>query len=166
MHENLILFLFPIVFMIHEFEEIIMVEKWMRKHRDELSERFPIMTKRLEWLTRIDTRSFTVIVAEEFLIVSTLTVTSILTENIICWYCAFAAFGIHLLVHLLQFFICKKYIPAITTTIFCLSYCIWAFHVSTQSMLPSQLFIYAIIGTTVAGINLLYMHRLMSKIHR
>lgn len=84
MHENLILFLFPIVFMIHEFEEIIMVEKWMRKHRDELSERFPIMTKRLEWLTRIDTRSFTVIVAEEFLIVSTLTVTSILTENIIC----------------------------------------------------------------------------------
>lgn len=163
MHEYLILILFPIVFMIHEFEEMIMVEKWMCKNRDELSVRFPVMAKRLEWLTRIDTRSFTVIVAEEFLIASGLTVTSILTGSIIFWYCTFAAFGIHLLMHLLQFFIWKKYIPAIATTTLCLPYCVWAFQESAQSLVLSQLSLYAAIGTTIAGINLLCMHRLMLK---
>lgn len=166
MHENLILFLFPIVFMIHEFEEMIMVEKWMRKHRYELSERFPDLAKRIDWLMRINTRSFTIIVLEEFLIVSGLTITSILTESIICWYFAFAAFGIHLLIHLLQFFIWRKYIPAIATTILCLPYCIWAFLESVQILVPSQLSLYAVIGIAVAGINLLCMHRLMSNTHR
>ena len=93
---NLML-LFPIFFMIHEFEEIIMVEKWMGKYRTDLYRRFPVLSHRISMLTEINTRSFSIIVAEEFLIVSVLTIISVMTGNIIFWYCGLSAFSIHLL---------------------------------------------------------------------
>ena len=108
--------LFPIFFMIHEFEEIIMVEKWMGKYRTDLYMRFPVLSHRIAMLTEIDTRSFSIIVAEEFLIVSVLTIISVMTGNIIFWYCGLSAFSIHLLIHLLQFIIWGKYIPAIVVS--------------------------------------------------
>ena len=98
---SILMLLFPIFFMIHEFEEIIMVEKWMGKYRTDLYMRFPVLSHRIAMLTEIDTRSFSIIVAEEFLIVSVLTIISVMTGNIIFWYCGLSAFSIHLLIHLL-----------------------------------------------------------------
>ena len=163
MNANLILTLFPIVFMIHEFEELIMVENWLQRHRDDLFRRFPNLAERLERLVRMDTRSFTVIVAEEFMIVSCLTVISMITGNIIYWYCALAAFSIHLLVHLLQFMVWRKYIPAVITTLFCMPYCILALREAIQILNLSELALYAVLGTAAAGANLLGMHRLLLK---
>lgn len=164
MNVSLILILFPIVFIIHELEEIIMVEKWMGKHRDELFRRFPVVAKRLERITQIDTRSFAVIVVEEFLIVSGLTIMSIVTGNIIYWYCVLAAFSIHLLIHLLQFIVWKNYIPAIITTVLCIPYCILALYDTIRIITSSELILYAAIGIVVAGANLLAMHELLLKI--
>ena len=106
--DKFILLLFPIIFMIHEFEEIIMIEKWMNKNRSDFDRRFPRIAQRMNKFMDIDTRNFSIIVAEEFFIVSILTITSVLTNNIIYWYCILTAFSIHLIIHFLQFVIWKK----------------------------------------------------------
>lgn len=41
MNDNLIYILFLIFFLIHEFEELIMIERWLVKHRSDLQRRFP-----------------------------------------------------------------------------------------------------------------------------
>ena len=106
--DKFILLLFPIIFMIHEFEEIIMIEKWMNKNRSDFDRRFPRIAQHMNKFMDIDTRRFSIIVAEEFFIVSILTITSVLTNNIIYWYCILTAFSIHLIIHFLQFVIWKN----------------------------------------------------------
>ena len=38
---NLIMILLPFVFMVHEYEEIIMFRRWIDRNREELRKRFP-----------------------------------------------------------------------------------------------------------------------------
>jgi len=40
-----IIWLLPIVFMIHDFEEIIFFKSWMNKNKDYLIEKFPKISK-------------------------------------------------------------------------------------------------------------------------
>lgn len=157
----IIIFLFPIFFMIHEFEEIIMIQKWINHNQIKLTQRFPHLYPIIKKASKIDTHKFSIIVAEEFIIVSTCYTISIYTGQIIYWYCCLAAFSLHLLIHLLQFIIWQKYIPAIVTTLCCLPYCIWAIY-NTIHILPFQLLVfYAFIGFIIGGVNLLIMHKIM-----
>lgn len=105
----IIIFLFPIFFMIHEFEEIIMIQKWINHNQIKLTQRFPHLYPIIKKASKIDTHKFSIIVAEEFIIVSTCCTISIYTGQIIYWYCCLAAFSLHLLIHLLQFIIGKIY---------------------------------------------------------
>lgn len=159
---NLML-LFPIFFMIHEFEEIIMVEKWIGKYCTDLYRRFPFLSHRITMLTEIDTRSFSIIVAEEFLIVSVLTIISVMTGNVIFWYCGLSAFSIHLLIHLLQFIIWGKYIPAIVSTIVCAPYCIWSLYETYHILTSVEFIAYSVVGFIFGGINLFCMHKLLRR---
>ncbi|WP_236886654.1 HXXEE domain-containing protein [Clostridium beijerinckii] len=59
---------FPMLFIIHDFEEIIFIQSWMSKNRYYLSEKFPKLSKKL--LPHFDnatTASFAFRVAEEFI---------------------------------------------------------------------------------------------------
>ena len=38
---DLTMLVLPLVFMVHEYEEIIMFEPWLRSNREELRRRFP-----------------------------------------------------------------------------------------------------------------------------
>ena len=40
-----IVWFFPILFMFHDFEEIILIQQWISKNRHYLSERFPTLSK-------------------------------------------------------------------------------------------------------------------------
>lgn len=67
----IIIFLFPIFFMIHEFEEIIMIQKWINHNQIKITQRFPHLYPIIKKASKIDTHKFSIIVAEEFIIVST-----------------------------------------------------------------------------------------------
>lgn len=157
-----VIFLFPIFFMIHEFEEIIMIEKWVAKNRSEITARLPKISSIVGNMLAIDTRRFSIIVAEEFFIVSVATVISAYFGNWILWYACLGAFGIHLTGHLLQFIIWRKYMPAIVTTFLCLSYCVWAVCEAFNVFSLKELFLYVIVGFVVCGINLSVMHKIVA----
>lgn len=130
----------------------------------DLHERFPRILHNLNKQTDINTRKFSIIVAEEFVAVSTLAIISILTNNVIYYWCCISAFTIHLIIHLVQFIYWRGYIPAIVTSIFCIPYCIVAIHSVSSILVLNELLMYAVISFIVCAINLYYMHKLVSKI--
>ena len=70
--------LLPIVFMLHDFEEIIMFRPWLSRNRDELKTRFPrfeaFLTKR--GFFDYSTSAFALAVCHEFVLLSALRLSS------------------------------------------------------------------------------------------
>ncbi len=70
-----LIWLFPIFFIIHDFEEIIMVEKWLTKNRNKLYERLPAkIADRIVKQFSMSTAQFAVAVLFIFLFVSLSTI--------------------------------------------------------------------------------------------
>jgi hypothetical protein len=57
--------LFPLIFMFHDFEEIIFMKSWLVKNSDYLQNRFPVFSKQILKLNGISTSAFALGVAEE-----------------------------------------------------------------------------------------------------
>ncbi len=160
---GLIVWLLPIVFMIHDFEEIIFFKLWINKNRDYLTEKFPKISKRfLPRMENLSTSAFALAVAEEFILLSLITAGSVLLNNYFLWLAAFMGFFIHLLLHLGQWIIFKRYIPAICTTFIALVYCAYALCeiISNNIFQTSEIVLWTIIGFGLVGVNLLFAHKL------
>ena len=160
---GLIIWLLPIVFMIHDFEEIIFFKPWINRNKDYLSKKFPNISKRfLPRMENLSTSAFTLAVAEEFLLLSLITVGSVLFDNYLLWLAAFMGFFVHLLVHLVQWIILKRYIHAIYTTFLALTYCVYALYeiISKNVFQVSEIVFWTIIGFGLVGVNLLFAHKL------
>jgi hypothetical protein len=159
-----IVWLLPIVFMLHEFEEIIFFKSWIRKHRVYLSERFPRAAK--HFLTRFENMSvpaFTFAVAEEFVLLSTITVVSILFDSYLLWLGIFMGFFVHLFIHLIQWLILRRYIPAIYTAIISFIYCTLSlkYILSEDIFQTNQIIRWTFIGFGIVVLNLLLAHKLV-----
>jgi len=160
---GLIIWLLPIVFMIHDFEEIIFFKPWINRNKDYLSKKFPNISKRfLPRMENLSTSAFTLAVAEEFLLLSLITVGSVLFDNYLLWLAAFMGFFVHLFVHLVQWIILRQYIPAIYTTFLALIYCAYALYeiISKNVFQVSEIVFWTIIGFVLVGVNLLFAHKL------
>lgn len=158
-----IVWLFPIIFMFHEFEEIIFFKSWIEKNKDDLSERYPKLAKRL--LSRIEGLSlpaFTVAVAEEFLLLSIVTVLAVIFNWYLLWLAVFMGYFIHLLVHMVQSCVFRRYIPGIYTTMLSLVYCIYSicFILDNNLFSIAQIIIWTIIGCAIVFVNLIFAHKL------
>ena len=119
----ILIYLLPILFMLHEFEELVMLPAWIEKNEKELSRRFPALRSKLSFL---QSPAFGIAVCEEFVIVSACTMATIITGNMLFWYICLLAFSLHFVAHIIQFFIIRKYIPAIVSTVLFLPYCVMA----------------------------------------
>ena len=108
-----IVLLLPIVFMIHEYEEIIMFQNWLGNNRNELKRRFPKFEQFLAHRGHFDysTATFAVGTAHEFILISAISFFSIWLDAYQWWFAAFAGYSVHLIVHLAQWAIYRKYIP-------------------------------------------------------
>ena len=158
-----IIWLLPLIFMLHDFEEIIFFKSWITKNREELSTRFPKLAKRfLARFEKVSVQGFTIAVAEEFVLLSVITVTAILFESYLLWLGVFMGFFIHLLVHLFQWIILRRYIPAIYTTVISLVYCFFAMNFILKNNLfeIKEIVIWSFIGFGVMAVNLIFAHKL------
>ena len=73
---------------------------------------------------------------------------------------SFVAYTIHLLIHIGQSIVIKKYIPAGITSIICLPISIWVIAESIERLCysPWQVLAYSIIGTVIVAGNLKAAH--------
>jgi hypothetical protein len=164
---EILIWLFPIVFMIHEFEEIIFMRWWVKKNKEQILKKYPKLGKQvLGQFDIVSTEAFSLIVAEEFLIVSFIVIFSAFTNNYDLYIGLILAFSIHLLTHLIQSIVLKRYTPAIITTLITGIFCAYAFVKMMNSELLSfnRTLIFTAVLTVIVFLNLKIMYSLVKKI--
>ncbi len=146
--------LLPIVFMVHDFEEVIMFEQWLAAHREELHKRFPKMAVFVEkqGLFEWRTATFAVAVAHEFVLLSAVSYISIYTGAYEWWFAGFMAYFLHLLMHIVQWLVFKRYVPVIITSLASLPYCgytLWLF-CEQQRLSIGEMCLFTLVGVIIA----------------
>ena len=152
--------------MLHEFEEIIFLKYWLNKDKDYMHNKFPkIGPKIYSQYSKFTTSGFTLAIAEEFIIISFLTYMAIGMKNFYIWYTVFMGFSIHIVIHIIQCILYRKYVPTIITSILVLPYCIYGSIVYFGNEIYNMgwLIICPIIGTVGVIINLKLIHYLGIK---
>ena len=157
-----VFWLFPIIFMLHEMEEIIGFKIWLDKNID--------IVKRYNKISMIyqnySNEGFSVAVLEEYLLCILVTGVSIFLKIYIIWVGAFIAFSGHLLVHIIQSIIIKRYVPAIVSSIILLPISIFIINevIHTFRYTFSSIVISSIICIIVMLLNLMFINKIMKKV--
>ncbi|OOM78582.1 HXXEE domain-containing protein [Clostridium sp. BL-8] len=164
---QVIIWLFPILFIFHDFEEIIFMQAWISKNRSYLCARFPKLSKKfLPHFDNITTLSFAFGVAEEFMLINIITIISYVMNWYNLWLGLFIAFTLHLVVHCFQILIVRKYVPAIVTSIICLPICMYIIEHIVKLFILRTIVIYSILGFVIMVVNLAIVHKFMNKFGR
>ena len=158
---NLIYGLLPIVFMIHEFEEILFFKIWLHKDKEYLHKKFPKIGPKIYFqYSAFTTSGFVFAIAEEFLLMIILTFIAIIFQREYLWFTVFMGFSIHLIIHIFQWLIYRKYLPIIITSILVLPYCFYGFMIFLRENELNILWIIisSIIGIIAVLLNLRFIH--------
>jgi hypothetical protein len=116
--------LFPVIFMVHDFEEIVLVGAWRKRNERRLSE---ALGKRGPYTAFVSTASFSFAVEIEFVLFAGIALISCLTGNYLVWFAFFAGFTLHLLVHIGMTARFGGYVPGLATAIPFLPLSVWIF---------------------------------------
>lgn len=117
--------LLPAVFMLHDFEEIVLMRPWLAKHSSRIKVRFPRLAGHIDRAAARSTAAFALAVAEEYILICLVTALSVWYSSYGVWVAVYCAFFLHLLLHIGQSLVLKSYIPALATSIVSLPYCVW-----------------------------------------
>ena len=164
---KVVVWLFPMLFIFHDFEEIIFMQAWINKNRRYLCERFPTLSKKLlPHFDNITTSSFALGVAEEFILICIITVVSYVTNWYILWVGLFIAFTLHLVIHCFQVLIVRKYVPAVITSVLCLPICIYIVKYVVKLFQLHTIILYSILAFIIMVVNLGIIHKGMDIFSR
>jgi Protein of unknown function with HXXEE motif len=166
---SIIVYLLPLVFMLHDFEEIIFFKPWICRNKVYLKQRFPkIADKLLPHFENLSVSAFSFAVAEEFLIISAVTIYAIHSDNYYAWIGLFLAFSIHLVAHIIQWIIIRRYIPCIVTSLLFLPYCIYGTITILNSDLfqPDLILWWFLACFILVVLNLIFAHKLGEKLDK
>ena len=153
------IWLFPILFVFHDFEEIIGCKLFVAKNGAAITQRFP---KIAFIFNNFSTEGFALAVAEELvliLIICGLTFTGIRVFNLL-WLGTFIAFTLHMVVHIGQAIVLRKYIPAVATSILLLPVCVWIAIECVREVDGSvvEIVAYSLVAAIAVGANLFLAH--------
>lgn len=160
---HIILFLFPIVFMIHEFEEIIGIKLWFDRNATWVSTTFPILSKKVLCLGQMSTSAFAIAVFEEFILISLVTILALLLQWNYGWIALFTVFTFHLFIHIIQWVVVRKYIPVIISSILLIPYILWGAKIVLSLFSPKTVLLCFIIALPISVLNLFFIHKLAFK---
>lgn len=152
----------PIVFIVHDLEEILCRKRWMKNNAAELVRRFPKMKPILMHLKDISTTRFCIIVGEELLLIVVAMVMFIYAnQNFLL--ALFWGFSLHLFVHIGQAIVAMRYVPGVVSSVLFLPYVAFGiFDLCMQFSWRTNLLL-SVCGLTVVGLNLLLMHKLLHQ---
>jgi hypothetical protein len=169
MKTETIMWLFPIIFMIHDFEEVVMFKPWVTKNAGFIKERFPRLAARmLPHMEGLSTSSFALGVAGMFLIVSAVTLISVELDLYCLWAAAVIGCFIHLVIHVAQFLVVRRYVPVVITSLVTAPYCIWALVVvNGRHPLPAvSTLVWSVAAFVVIVGAVVFMHGLAARFER
>ena len=156
----------PVVFILHDAEEVVVQHRWMLVHKESLASRFPKFRPMIEHLSRLGTTAFAIAATEE-LVVLVVATCYVLVDGIFAtqiWSALFLAFSLHLLVHFGQAILFWGYVPGIVTSLLLLPYSaygVWSIWLTTSAV---EFLLLALCGIVFMVANLKFAHWLGIKI--
>ncbi len=154
MPTDTLIWLFLIIFMLHDFEEIIMMAPWLRKNAAELTQRFPRFAPRMLALTGgLSTPAFALAVMVLFAAIAALTVVVVELRLYALWSGMVLVFSIHFVMHILQWAIMRRYVPVIVTSLLSVPYWVYAlWHVlNILQISPVDILLNALLALLIFG---------------
>ena len=161
-----LMWLLPVVFMIHDLEEIIMMKPWLLKNRAKLEKRLPLRAaKVIARQTDMSVSAYALAVAEEFVILSVITLVAVEMGLFNFWAGFLIGFFVHLLVHIGQFAFFRGYVPVIATSIPAAAYSLVALHDLnvTHPLNWSMVAIWSVVALIIIALNLILALKLAQK---
>lgn len=108
------IWLFLVAFTLHEFEEILTMERWLGRHRALLEQGVPKWTKPMvDKLMHATTPVYTAIIMEEFILIALATLIIVEMALFDFFAAVVVAYLIHLLIHGVQAIYLKRYVPGL-----------------------------------------------------
>lgn len=155
-----VVWLLPILFMIHDFEEIIMVTAWRKRNVKKLAS-----LKRQPFGEAQSTASLSCAVFEEFILLSALSFISIYYDSYIAFFGIFFAYTFHLFIHIVLSIKFKGYVPGVVTAVIQIPLCVyllgWIYFSIPITLIGA--ITTSLIGTVILFINILFLHGFMVK---
>ena len=145
-------FLFPSLFMLHELEEIVWTPSFVKK----ISIQYP-NNRILSYYTPF---AFNAIVLEQFLILMTSLYLSYQFNNYSIYASFIIAYIYHVLGHLIQTVVIRKYVPGLLTGILTSYFSI----ISLKNEIPITLYGYSLFTLLVIVLNLVVSFMILNKI--
>ncbi|AQL55590.1 HXXEE domain-containing protein [Abyssicoccus albus] len=153
--ESSLYWLFPILFMTHEIEEIIFLPRFVERLKCKNS------NKVIEKIPLISSFQFTIIVFEQLILIILLSFYCYMNNNISLYIALIIVYIVHILIHYLQAIVIKKIIPGFymgTLSSIVLSYLLITIEVDLKELVG-----YILIILLIAIFNLLIMHKIISN---
>ncbi|MGO0907376.1 HXXEE domain-containing protein [Clostridioides difficile] len=159
------IWLFPLLFIFHDMEEIIGFGIWLGKNKSMLDKKYPFISKNYE---NYSTEGMAFAVFEELILCLIFCILAVITDNqyvYLLWLGSFIAYTLHLIIHIGQSIIIRKYIPSLITSIICLPISIWFISKSIYILdcEISTTILYSMIGIIIVGLNLKFAQSLIGK---
>lgn len=155
----------PILFIVHDMEEIMGFGIWKKKNEKMLKEKYPRIAK---VYMEYSTEGMTAAVMEEMLLCLLVCVSARITGFYGIWLGIFIAYTLHLLIHMGQSVVVRKYIPALATSILCLpfSLCFLTASIKTLSYPAGEIVLWGLAGTGIVAGNLKLAHSILHAFTR
>ena len=156
-----LVWLLPIIFIVHDFEEIILIKSWKAKNQDIFSS--PTGFKPYEHFK--STASFSVAVLEELILFIGVAFFTVLTQNYLAWIGSFFAVTFHFIPHFIFCLRVKRFVPGAFSAVIALPFSIWMLIDVIKFTLYSTLEIVlaCLIGLIVFILNLKMIQKLMQN---
>ena len=139
-----------------------MQHRWMKRHGEVLTRRFPKMRKVIEHLCGLGTWAFEIAALEELLVI-VLATCYVLIQGSYCmeiWSALFIALSVHLLVHVCQAVMVRGYVPGLVTSLLLLPYAYFGMESIWYAMSGGEIVLWGKAGIVFMVLNLLFAHRL------
>ena len=167
-----IYWILPVLFIFHDFEEIIFMEGWIKRlDKDKLYNRFPVrlVKKTLKHFDNISTAKFAMSVYILYIILIACTLIAYIWNLELFWTSMFLFFTFHLFIHCLQSILLGGYIPAVFTSVICIPICLWILRfVFTDFHYPLSALLCMTLSISIIALLIIYgLHKIMGnfKLH-
>lgn len=159
---ELYVWLFPVLFIFHDMEEIVGFIPWYHKNQRMLEQKYPRISKTYK---NTSTEGFAFAVYEELIFCIIICIISLLKNQYGIWLGVLVACTLHFIIHIIQAIIIKRYIPALITSIIGVPVGLFLIYRSMEILNYRIYFvvIYGAIGIICMLINLKFAHILMKK---
>lgn len=155
--------IFPIIFIFHDMEEIIGFGMWLKTNKQQLQDKYPYI---LNTYKDFSTEGFSLAVFEELVLCIMFSALAVLLDIQPLWYLwlgGFLACTLHFIIHIGQAIVMRQYIPATATSIICLPISIWILY-KCFLLIKSEWYyvaVFVVVGMLIVACNLKFAQKLI-----